>query len=179
MKSSSFDEIVNNYLCLKQIVSHLQCEHFLYMSREEMKLEKEAIINELMIDASFKLLAKFEAEIRTDYNQTIKSKKKDNLSKEYLRLCHELREQYKEYNKPLISFCRKVRFDNILREIKLYFQSTGNLLHQECSNISGHLHFRHWYAHGRYFTRHVPIPEPEALELVCSDIVREVISRTA
>jgi len=142
MKFSSFGEIVNHYIFLKQIVSHLNEEHFLYMSKGEMKLEKEAIIDELMIDASFKLLAKVEAEIRTDYNQAIKEKKKDKLSKEYLRLCHELREQHKEYDKPLIRFCRKVRFDNLLKEIKLYFQSTGNLLHQECSNISGHLHFQ-------------------------------------
>ncbi|CAN2041711.1 hypothetical protein GMMP15_560114 [Candidatus Magnetomoraceae bacterium gMMP-15] len=84
MKFSSYNEIVNNYIFLKIVILDLSEKYFLHMTREEMKLEKDIIINELMIDTSFKLLARFEADIRTDYNKSIKTKKKENLSKRYL-----------------------------------------------------------------------------------------------
>lgn len=177
MKFTSFDEIADNYIFLKKVISSLGEEYFLYMSKSEIKLEREAIINELTIDASFNLLAKFEAEIRTDYNQAIKAKKKDKLSKTYLQSCNELRNKRQKYDKSINEFCRRVRFDVILDRIKDYFKEADSLLHQECSNISEHLHFRHWYAHGRYFHRKARVPTPEDLAIACDEITSEVISR--
>ncbi len=177
MKFSSYEEIVQNYIFLKTLVEESDESYFLHMSREETESEKESVIEELRADASFKLLAKFEADIRTDYNETIKTRKKDNLSKEYMALCLEFREKYKEYSKPLEKICSRLPFEDILEGLKSCFKESGNLLHQECSNIKGALHFRHWYAHGRYFKHGAPVPEPGDLRTICKNIVDEVINR--
>ncbi|MDM8548670.1 hypothetical protein QUF72_01280 [Desulfobacterales bacterium HSG2] len=176
MKFSSYDEIVENYMFLKTLVEESDESHFPYMSREEIKSEKRTIIKELQADASsFKLLTRFEADIRTDYNETIK--KKDSLSEKYNARCLKFREKHKEYNKSREEVCRKLSFNDILKELKSWFKENNNLLHQECSNIKGAWHFRDWYAHGRYFKHEFPIPEPGDLEISCKDIVSEVINR--
>lgn len=177
MKFSSYDEIVENYIFLKTLVEEADETRFLYMSREEIEAEKRSVIEELRADASFKLLAKFEAYIRTDYNKTIETRKKDNLSEKYMTRCSEFIKKYKEYNKPREKVCLRLPFDDILGELKSWFEENNNLLHQECSKIKGHLKFRHWYAHGRYFKHKSPIPEPGDLEISCKDIVNEVINR--
>ena len=46
MKFSSYEEIVQNYIFLKTVVEELNESYFLHMSREEIKSEKDSIINE-------------------------------------------------------------------------------------------------------------------------------------
>jgi len=177
MKFSSYEEIIENYIFLKDVIEKLDDNYFLYMTRREIILEKESIIAEFQADTSFKLVTKFEADIRTNFNDSIKAKKKDCLSSKYLALCYDFRKKCKEYDKPLEKLCRRLRLENILDVIKLYYKELGNLLHKKCSDIKGCLHFRHWYAHGRYFRHRVPIPEPEDLFIICDEIITEVINR--
>lgn len=177
MKYNSFSEITENYLFLRDIINGLGNEHFQYMSDEEVRTEKEKILDEIRLDASFKHLAMFEARVRTDYNRSIASKQKDTLSKEYRTLCDEHRKRTKDYKKPREELCRRVKFEDILKRIKFVLEKTGSETHRDCSAIIGYLGFRHWYAHGRYFTHQPQIPDPEDLEFACSEIINEITNR--
>jgi hypothetical protein len=79
MADIPYADILDHYLFLKNVVLNLTDDYFLHMTKEEINKEKWDIINELMTDTSFKLLAKFEADIRIDFNNSIQYKKKDNL----------------------------------------------------------------------------------------------------
>jgi hypothetical protein len=67
-----------------------------FLTMQEIIQKKQAIIQELKLDAVFKLLTKLEANIRQNYNETIRLKKRDALSKEYLLLCENFLKRIKE-----------------------------------------------------------------------------------
>lgn len=174
----SYEKITDNYLFLKKIVNELHENYFLYMSKHEIRAEKNNIIEELRSATSFNLLTKFEADIRIDYNDAIKMGKKDDLSVKYMKICQELREKYKEYDKPLEKICQRMPFEDILEEIKTYLKESALILHQNLSIIKGYLRFRHYYAHGKYFKHKPQTPDPEDVGIVCKEIVNEVINRS-
>lgn len=174
----SYEEIINNYVFLKKVVNELHEDYFLYRSNHEIRAEKDNIIEELRSDTSFKLLTKFEADIRIDYNDAIKMGKKDDLSVKYMKICQELRGKYKEYDKSLGEFCQRMPFEDILEEIKTYLKESALILHQNLSIIKGYLHFSHYYAHGRYFKHKPQTPDPEDVGIVCKEIMNKVINRS-
>jgi hypothetical protein len=177
MEYASFAEISENYLFIKKIIENLSDDNFEFMSGEEARKAKEDILYELSIDTSFKHLAMFEAKLRTDYNIVLSMQKKDALSKEYMKLCRDHRKKVNNYNTPLETLCRRVRFDHLLDVVHQFLKQSGVPIHRDCSALKGHLKFRHWYAHGRYF-KHIPsVPDPEDLEYVCNEIILAVENR--
>ncbi len=176
MKFSSYREIVENYIFLKDVVKSLDNNIFLYMTTDEIIEEKLEIIEDLRTDAAFKLFTKFEARVKSDYKQTIESRWKDALSKKYHLLCRTFRRRNKLYDKPVESVSKKVSFEDIVVTIRDYLKETSNNLHRDCSKVKGHIQFRNWYAHGRYFSHTPVIPDPEDLEITFS-AVESVLDR--
>lgn len=177
MKFSSYKEIVENYVFLADVIKKLDDNEFLYMTTEQIQKEKAEIIEDLRTDAAFKLFTKFEAEIRSDYQRALESKWKDALSKRYRVLCTELRRRNKLFDKPIETSGKRVRFEDIIETIKNHFKETDSALHKECSLIKGHIQFRNWYAHGRYFSHSPIIPDPEDLEMTFSVVEDMVLDR--
>ncbi len=171
LREFTCETIVADFLLLKVAVTELNDHHFFFKFTETDKIQKEkcSLIEELQLDAIFKLLTKLEANIRQDYNATIKFRRKDGLSKEYLSLCEDFRKRTGEYNKPLESVCKKVRLEDILDTVKGYFKHIDKNFSKNCSELTGYFsQIRHWYAHGRYFKQVYPrvIPDPDALRIV-------------
>jgi len=110
-KDFTSESIVNDFNLLQELVEDSDERYFSskFMTPLEIIQEKQAIILELKLDAVFKLLTKLEADIRQDYNKTIRSKKKDTLSKEYRLLCKIFLKRIKEYDKPSEEACRRIR----------------------------------------------------------------------
>ena len=178
MKFASYQVIVGNYIFLKEVIEKLENNYFPLMTKSEIIEDKRSIIKELKHDTAFKLLSKLEADIRTDYNQTINSKFKDALSRKYIQLCQKLRENHKKKGKKKKKIvCRKTRLDDILDTVKLYFQELGNPLSRDCSVIKGYFNgFRNWYAHGRYYQKPLA-PDPEDIERIYLDFENEIFNR--
>lgn len=177
MEYASFSDITENFHFLKNMVANLSDDNFEFMSVDEVQKTKEEIINELRMDASFKHLAMFEAKLRTDYNIVLSIKKKDALSTKFMELCRDHRGRVKNYNKPLEKLCRKIKFEQLVGVVCDYLKESDNLIHRDCSVLKGHLKFRHWYAHGRYFIHTTAVPDPEDLENACQDIISAIENR--
>ncbi|GEM_PF-734443 len=182
LREFTCDNLIGDYLLLKIAVAELEEYHFKDMTPQQLEREKRDLIQELKLDTVFKLLTKLEADIRQDYNTTIKKyQTTDGLSKEYLQLCEEFRRRTGEYNQPIASICKKVRLDDILDTSRLYFKNLDRNFAKNCSVLTGYFtHIRHRYAHGRYFKRYHPtvIPDPEALGIIYHQFETLVFART-
>ncbi len=123
-KDFTCESIVNDFNLLQELLEDSDERYFSskFMTPLEILQEKQAIILELKLDAVFKLLTKLEADIRQDYNKTMRSKRKDILSKEYRLLCKNFLKRIKEYEKSLEEACKRIRFEEILETIKIHFE---------------------------------------------------------
>jgi hypothetical protein len=181
-KDFTCESIVNDFLLLEKIVKDSDDEKFctFFLTQQEILQEKEAIIQELKLDAVFKLLTKLEADIRQDYNETIRLKKRDALSKEYLLLCENFLKRIKEYDKHFKSACKRVRLEDILDTIKCYFKNKDKNLAKDCSLLKTYFkNIRDWYAHGRYFKLSSPIyiPEPKEIKTIYDEFDANIFCR--
>ena len=182
MNDFTYAAIVNDFLLLKKAVTQLDDSFFdfidePYVKKRKIIQEKKRLIQQLKMDTTFKLLTKLEANIKQDYNNAITQKKKDDLSERYLSLCKRFRERVKDYKKPLKSICKRVSLEDILDEVKLFFENSNNAFSKNCSVLKAYFKFRHWYAHGRYFQRTPPIPDPEDIEILGYEFKTHVFSR--
>jgi len=182
MNDFTYDAIVNDFLLLKKAVNHLDDSFFDFIDKSEIKKqkiiqEKKRLIQQLKIDTAFKLLTKLEANLKPDYNNAIIQKKKDDLSEKYLSLCKRFRERIKNYDKPLKTICKRVSLEDILDEVKSFFEVSDNAFSKNCSVLKAYFKFRHWYAHGRYFQHTPPIPDPEDIEILCYEFQTNIFSR--
>jgi hypothetical protein len=182
MNDFTCEAIVNDFLLLKKAVSFMDDSFFDFIDEPEIKKrkilqEKKRLIQQLKIDTAFKLLTKLEANLKQDYNNAITQKKTDDLSKRYLLLCKRFRERIKDYDKPLKSICKRVALEDILDEVKLFFEESNQVFSRDCSALKAYFKFRHWYAHGRYFQHTPPIPDPEDIEILCYEFQTHVFGR--
>ncbi|MEK8019576.1 MAG: hypothetical protein VSS75_022100 [Candidatus Parabeggiatoa sp.] len=177
MKFLSCDAIIKHFLFLEQVIKTLDQDNFEFLTEQEIIQEKSVIIEELELDTVFKLLTKLEAEIKQDYNYAIRSKRKDDLSKNYLSLCKRFRKRIKKYDKPLKKVCRKVSLDDILDEVKSFFKDSNPTFAQNVSILKGYFKFRHGYADGRYFHKTPPIPAIQHLQILCQEFKTHVFLR--
>jgi len=173
----SCDSIIQHFLFLQQVIKELDNDYFEFLTEPQIHIEKILIIDDLELDTVFKLLTKLEAEIKQDYNYTISQKKKDDLSKNYLSLCKRFRERIKEYDKPLYKVCRKVSLDDILDEVKSFFQESNPAFSKKVSILKSYFKFRHWYAHGRYFQKTPQIPALQHIQIICNEFKNNVFLR--
>ena len=99
-----------------------------------------------------------------------------------MSLCQEFVKRIKEYDKPLGSVCKRIRFEDILDTIKSFFDSSfdDKNFSKNCSLIKSYFkNIRDWYAHGRYFKHVSPkyIPEPEDIKIIYNEFETYVFYR--
>lgn len=106
---------------------------FIGKSSRDVEQEKKSIIEELNLSYSLTLLAAIEATLRVDVQKRIKSKLKDNLSREFQKLgkTHKTLKLSEH-----IILCRET--------------SDANLKHLY-TDLKAAIKYRHWLAHGRYW----------------------------
>lgn len=109
-------------------------EKFMLYSQNELTLEKQKRLQELTLNCIFMILSSVESWIRIDYEIRVKNKLKDSLSRK-------LRDLDKRYDNTY-----KISINILCDNYKEYFR--GNLF----SLIKSTFKFRHWLAHGRYWT---------------------------
>ncbi len=101
----------------------------------EIKSELEEQIEEVEKDACLNLLACIEAKFRLDYIIRCEKRYKDSISRKF-------REYFSDYQ------YRISLEDTILEEWKNIPEVNASII----SNIKGAFKYRHWLAHGRYWT---------------------------
>ena len=179
-KDFTCELILNDFNLLQELVENSDEHdfHSKFMTPREILTEKEAIIQELKLDTVFKLLTKLEADIRQDYNKTIRSKRKDALSLAYRYLCKNFIKRIKEYDKHPEEVCKRIRFEEILDSMKNHFENEQ--IEKNCSLLKGYFkNIRDWYAHGRYFKHFAPknIPEPKEIKIIYDEFEIKVFQR--
>ena len=110
-------------------------ERFKGYQRSEVNTELQIRLAETDTASGFSLLASLEASFRTDFYLRISAKRKDLLSKAFFTLYQ---------SKGL----RVSLEEEVLEAWKLY----GNANKQLIGELRGAFKFRHWLAHGRYWT---------------------------
>lgn len=106
------------------------------MSHNEIKELEKSILDEISFSSVFALLSCVEAILRADFIIRCQLKKKDNLSKAYLRIFKSDRKFHSyRLNEDIIE--NWIAYRPKYKEILNYFKDAFS--------------FRHWYAHGRYW----------------------------
>jgi hypothetical protein len=163
MRFDSCEEILEDFIFLKSVIENLTEDNFPYMTRNEIEEEKIVWMEEIKMEYAFKLLSRIEAEIRTEFNRTISSKRRDPLSRAFSELCDEYRRKKGDYARSRKQVCETIGLEAILKCLTGLFKMLQDSFHSKCSMLKGHMTFRHWYAHGRYFRERPPVPDPEEL----------------
>lgn len=104
-------------------------------SRKEIELKLSNQLQEIEYDACLNILASIEAVFRLDYAERCEKKDKSTISKIF-------REHYQKYK-------FKVSFEDVILEVWKNDSSSNKYL---ISNLKSAFKFRHWLAHGRYWT---------------------------
>lgn len=177
MRFTSCEAILEDFFFLKNVIMELDDDYFSYMTKGDIQEEKALWIEECMMDYSFKLLTKIEANIRLDFNRTFSSKFRDPLSKEYVSLCDAYRRQKGDYAKRHQELCKRIPLDKIFKAMVQFFKNSQNRFHEQCSILKSYYTFRHWYAHGRHFRITPLVPDPEDLVIIYDNIERLVLAR--
>jgi hypothetical protein len=115
--------------------NHALEERFFGYSREDLANELRSRIEELNHTSSLTLLATLEAAFRIDYLQRNYKKKRDPLSRSFRNL-------FKTKNS------KASLEDDILEAWKSNAHGTSKII----GDLKGALKYRHWLAHGRYWT---------------------------
>lgn len=163
MRFDSCEEILEDFSFLKSVIAALPEANFPYMTKNEIQEEKVSWIEEIKMEYAFKLLTRMEAEIRMEFNQTISSKRRDSLSRDLSEFCDEYRRETGDYSRSRKQVCQAIGLKAILKRLARFFHAAQDAFHSQCSLLKGHLTFRNWYAHGRYFRERPPVPDPEDL----------------
>lgn len=108
---------------------------FISYSAKEVSTEFHARIDELERTSSLTLLSSLEAKLRIDYLKRCYQKAKDDLSKDFRTI-------YKQKSH------RASLEEDILETWKKHYPENKLLI----SELLGALKYRHWLAHGRYWT---------------------------
>lgn len=123
-------------------------EQFLGSTPEELDMKLNERIEELGRLASLSLLATLEALFRTDYKERIKKRKKDCLSKA-LKKIHNIKATKASLE------------DDILQAWKENTNDSSQLI----SHLKGAYKYRHWLAHGRYWSPKMGRPDYDYSEI--------------
>jgi hypothetical protein len=108
--------------------------YFANYTSEELENERDQMIEELDKSTAFTVLAAIEAHLRVDFLQRCYNKEKDSLSREFRNL-----NKKKGSNVSLSDDILELWMQNINRKPVI-------------SELRSALNYRHWLAHGRYWT---------------------------
>jgi len=150
-----FEEVENYYNDSKESLSfyfsdknpHFE-EIFAVNTRQEVNLRLNDRIEELRRSTSLSLLAALEAVFRLDYKERVEKKKKDCLSR-----C--LRELYRE----------KENKASLEKDIFNAWLENTDVKPKLIEDLKGAFKYRHWLAHGRYWTPKMGRPDYEYSEI--------------
>lgn len=172
--------ILQNFQFLKESIQALDESYFPYRTRDEIVEEKNILVEECKMDHAFKLLTLLEYEIRNDFEFSIASKYRDDLSKIYSETCDEFRRGRSDYSRSRLQECRRIHLDDLFSAVSRFFKKQQDLFHQRFSLAKGHFNvFRHWYAHGRKGRQNPPlIPDPEDLFDILEEFSYKVLFRS-
>lgn len=123
-------------------------KRFLDYTFEELSIELNSRIDELGRSTSLSLLAALEAAFRLDYKERVEQRKKDRLSRS-------LRELYRE----------KESKASLEEDIFNAWLENTDVKRQLIEDLKGVLKYRHWLAHGRYWTPKMGRPDYDYLEI--------------
>ncbi len=160
MRAFLYDALLDDYFFMRDVIRDISDQRFPYLTPAECHEERRSLLEELRRDFAFKLLTRLEADIREDFNLSIKQRFRDEISKAYRNLCLAYRRETRQLTKQATQACNRIALDRIFDQLHEYFSDRDDQFRRICSATKGYFAFRNWYAHGR--SRMAPlIPDPE------------------
>lgn len=160
MRAFSYEGLLDNYFFMRDVVRDIPDRRFPYLTPAECNEERRALLEELRRDYAFKLLTRLEADIREDFNLSIKQRLRDGVSRAYRDLCLTYRRETRQLTKQATQACSRIALDRIFDQLREHFLGRDDHFRRVCSATKGYFAFRNWYAHGRSRTAPL-IPDPE------------------
>ena len=160
MRAFSYDVLLDDYFFMRDVIRDIPDQRFPYLTPAECNGERRALLEELRKDFTFKLLTRLEADIREDFNLSIKQRLRDEISNAYRDLCLAYRRETRQLTKQATQACRRIALDRIFDQLREHFSGRDGPFLRVCSATKGYFAFRNWYAHGRSRTAPL-IPDPE------------------
>ena len=178
MRDFTCDSVLDLYRFLREKLRDLPDEQLEFLTPAECDEFRAEVLEELRKDYAFKLLTLLEADLRDDFLESLKRRRRDSVSRTYRDLCLQFRRETRQVSKPAIQACRRVRLEQIFDELRACFIGTDQAFREVCSVAKGYFGFRNWYAHGRIATRPMPVvPDPEDVYLVYEQFREKVLNR--
>jgi hypothetical protein len=180
--SSSFslpfteDGLLQEYYLVSESIKTLAGKRVMYLIPSELRDLREALLDEVKKDYSFKLITLLEARIREDFLISLRRRRRDPVSRSYRELCDQFRRSNSQVSQQAAQACRHVSLKPILDSLRDCFAATNNGFGRVCSLTKGYFSFRNWYAHGR--TRTMPVvPDPDDVHTVYIEFKNNVFDR--
>ena len=167
MRPLDYVIILNDHAVLRECVMRAPDDIYLGLTAAEIADYQAELVDELILDASFKLLTKFESDIKLDIVNTIKSGWQDPLSKWYRS--HVLFSAAKDMS--------NIGMRRILQDLEHWFRQNKRVDHVLCAELRSYYDFRNWYAHGRFLQRMPICPVPARVEQLAQQLVLSIIDR--
>jgi len=166
MRPFEYAELLQDHALFRDALINAPESLFVGLTPAEILAHKSELVGELILDASFKLLTRIEADIRSDFIETIVKNWMDSLSRKYVRVLGRTKNP------------NHVGAGPILEAICRHFRAVGDPFEAECVELREYFRFRHWYAHGRFLVIMPTVPFPSRLEQLGRKIFATVIART-
>jgi hypothetical protein len=162
----NYQSILEDYLLVEEAVRSLPDERFRLETQAEISERRLAVLNGLRMDASFKLLARIEADLRRDFQRSAVGGASDSISRSFAELARQSGSRVAEIGPR-----------RLLRFLASLFGGDSSRFDERCLLVAGYWDFRDWYAHGRFVERPVDVPEPSILAEIGSELEERVFSR--
>ena len=179
MREFTYESLLDDYALVQQGVKGLgdeHFEHFEFTSPKERDEFRAELFDEIRKDYAFKLLTLLEADVRKDFLISLRSRRRDGVSRAYRNLCEVYRRETRQVDKQAAQACRRIALGRIFDTLKDYFRGRDAEFRRVCSETKGYFGFRNWYAHGR--AREMPVvPDPEDVYVVYEQFWEKVLGR--
>ena len=179
MREFTYESLLDDYDLVQQGVKNLgdeHFEHFAFSSPGERDTFRADLLNEIRKDYAFKLLTLLEADVRKDFLVSLRSRRRDGVSRAYRDLCEAYRRETGQVDQQAVQACRRIALGRIFDTLRDYFRGRDAEFRRVCSETKGYFGFRNWYAHGR--PREMPVvPDPENVYVVYEQFREKVLDR--
>ena len=176
--SSRFAEatLLDDYYLVSDSIKMLSGSRVMYLTPNELLDLREALLDEVKKDYSFKLITLLEARIREDFLVSLRRRTRDPVSRSYRDLCAQFRRANHQVGQQAAQACKRISLKPILDNLRDCFAATNSEFGRVCLLTKGYFNFRNWYAHGR--TRTMPVvPDPDDVYAVYSQFKDNVFDR--
>ena len=179
MREFTYESLLDDYALVQQGVKNLgdeHFEHFAFSSPGERDTFRADLLNEIRKDYAFKLLTLLEADVRKDFLASLRSRRRDEVSRGYRDLCQEYRRETRQVTRRAIQACSRMPLDRIFDKLRDSFSGIDEAFRRVCSETKGYFSFRNWYAHGRIHAMPV-VPDPEDVYAAYEQFWEKVLDR--